>query len=78
MGRWTEFTKANEEARKRFEALVAVGRPRKGLWLRQWRNDHALTQTEFGRLVGVSLRTVIRWEQREVLPRIVTLALEGR
>jgi transcriptional regulator with XRE-family HTH domain len=71
-------TKAEDVRRKlaldHFAALAKV--KRSGAWLRQWRADHSVTQEILAEALNVSLRTVIRYEQLEELPRLLVIAIE--
>jgi DNA-binding XRE family transcriptional regulator len=48
-----------------------------GAALRGWRYDRNITQVQLAAAWGVSKRSIIRWEQRDALPVLVKLALEG-
>lgn len=73
-----EFTPQAERARKQLLFRLGNYKPRKGSWLRQWRLDHAITQSSLAALLGVSERSMIRWEQMEELPLLLVLALEDK
>ena len=46
--------------------------------LYRWRKAHKLTQAALSKLLGVSTRTLIRWEKGDSkLPKVVFLALRS-
>lgn len=69
----------NESARKKFiQQWESWCPPRDGRWLRQWRLAHNFSQAALAAALDVSVRTIIRWEQSEALPRVVVAALGGK
>jgi len=70
--------KEKESAWQKFMTAAANVKPRQGSWLRQWRLDHHMSQVVLAALLKVSVRTLIRWERLEQLPRLVVMALEGK
>jgi DNA-binding XRE family transcriptional regulator len=41
--------------------------------IKAYRRQHALTQAEFGQLLGVSAQAISKWERCECYPDITTL-----
>ena len=41
--------------------------------IKEYRAQHALTQAEFGQLLGVSAQAISKWERCECYPDITTL-----
>lgn len=41
--------------------------------IKEWRTKRAITQTEFGRMLGVSCETVNRWENQKCCPTFKNL-----
>jgi len=69
--------KNTESARKKFLAEAASIKPRGGLWLRQWRINHALTQPDLAAALEVGFRSLCRYETLDELPRVLVLAIES-
>lgn len=78
MKRSKEKIKEAEWRRRKWQVAERSVTAKSGLWLRQWRRDHNLAQREVAAALGVSLRTIMRWESWEEIPRLVALALEGK
>jgi len=72
------FLKEKEAARERWLRFIGSTKPRGGLWLRQWRSQRNMSQLDLARALGLSTRTIIRWEQLDELPLVIVLALEGK
>lgn len=46
--------------------------------LRQWRADHSMPQSVLAKILRVSIRTLIRWENgTSVIPPFLDLTLKG-
>ena len=72
-----ENRSAAKKARAAFFAAVKNVKPRPGSWLRGWRRDHAISQTELANALDVSFATVLSMEKKRELPLVLILALEN-